>query len=138
MSSTQSEPPHLLRIIWLHAKRKPTVRGRFQGCFKEQQQQHQSKKVCVFFLLVDHVDDSLSEQSSEGEERAQQQLDMRKHCTELFDRAAVHLTRAMVLYTPTHREPYTRISGVPMQIYNVQNTRFPSFTKQIRNALKRE
>lgn len=60
---------------------------------------------------MDQVDDSLSEQSSEEEERAQQQLDIRQHCAELFDRAAVHLRRAMVLYTPTDKEPYTHISA---------------------------
>lgn len=95
----------------------------------------------VFFFLVDHVDDSSSEQSSEEEERAQQpleQLDMREHCAGLFDKAAVHLRRAMVLSTRTNKEPCTHISGVPVQIYNVQNIRFPTFTKQMRNALKQE
>lgn len=70
---------------------------------------------------MDQFDDSLSEQSSEDEGRAQQQLDMREHCADLFDRSAVHLRRAMVLYTPTDQEPHAHISGVPMQIYNVQN-----------------
>lgn len=91
------------------------------------------EKLCFVLFLVGHFDDSSSEQSSEEEERAQQpleQLDMREHCAGLFDKAAVHLRRAMVLSTPTNKEPHTHISGVPVQIYNVQNTRFPCFTKQ--------
>lgn len=89
----------------------------------------------VLFFLVDHVDDSSSEQSSEEEERAQQpleQLDMREHCVGLFDKAAVHLRRAMVLSNSTknHAAEY------PCK-YTMFKT-FPTFAKQMRNALKQE
>lgn len=39
-SLSQREPPRLLGIIWLHAKRWPTVRERLEGCVK---QHHQTK-----------------------------------------------------------------------------------------------
>lgn len=58
-------------------------------------------------LFLVHVEETLSEQSSEEDERAEQQLDMRKHCAELLDSAAVHLRRAMVACTPTHPDQWS-------------------------------
>lgn len=78
---------------------------RRHACFKQHQSTRKTVSKTLFsFFLVDHVDDSSSEQSSEEEERAQQpleQLDMREHCAGLFDKAAVHLRRAMVLSNST-------------------------------------
>ncbi|XP_029704868.1 cilia- and flagella-associated protein 54 isoform X1 [Takifugu rubripes] len=53
------------------------------------------KHVCKEKPNIDLVDDSVSE-SSEEEETAEQQIN-RQNCAELFNRAALHLRRAMVL-----------------------------------------
>lgn len=67
--------------------------------------------MCLF--LVHYVDDSVME-SSEEEERLEQQPHMREHCVELINRAAVHLRRAMVLYIRADKYTMFKLHDSPV------------------------